>query len=367
MGESIVFQDQLLATKFFPPSSTLGLVSRPHLLALLARSLECSLTLVSAPAGFGKTTLLSSWVQSLPTERLRIAWVSLDEEDNEVALFWRYVLTALDRELPGMCTELVSYLQTQQAPALHSVLQTLINRLSEQSVQFLLILDDYHLVNVQAIHRSLTYLLEHLPAQFHLILATRADPPLPLSLLRTRGRLLEVRTEHLRCRPDEVMALPKHYVTASRKRSLAFVPLLHHRASQWYTQHGRLNEAIAHAITAQQWQWAADLIEQASTRIWGNSEHARHRRWLEQIPAEVMRSRPRLCLAYAKTLFMIAATFLILECPRRYTQAVSSSCFTVDRPRTGTFGSALPFRSHINSPGILRPAVATLQDDQLYA
>src|SRR5690348_12415364 len=78
MGESIVFQDQLLATKFFTPSSTPGLVSRPHLLALLARSLECALTLVSAPAGFGKTTLLSSWVQSLPTEHLRIAWVSLD-------------------------------------------------------------------------------------------------------------------------------------------------------------------------------------------------------------------------------------------------------------------------------------------------
>jgi LuxR family maltose regulon positive regulatory protein len=87
----------------------------------------------------------------------------------------------------------------------------------------------------------------------------------------------------------------------------AFVPLLHHRASQWYAQHGRLNEAIAHAITAQLWQWAASLIEQASTRIWGNSDHAILRRRLEQLPASVVRSRPRLCLAYAKTLFMIAS------------------------------------------------------------
>jgi len=87
----------------------------------------------------------------------------------------------------------------------------------------------------------------------------------------------------------------------------AFVPILHHRASQWYAQHGRLNEAISHAITAQEWQWAADLIEQVYPRIWGNSEHAMLRRWLEKLPAEVMRSRPRLSLAYAKTLFMVSS------------------------------------------------------------
>ncbi len=86
----------------------------------------------------------------------------------------------------------------------------------------------------------------------------------------------------------------------------ALVPILHYRASQWYARHGRLNEAIAHAITAQEWQWAADLIEQVYALIWGNSEHAMLRRWLEKLPAEVMRSRPRLCLAYAKTLFMVA-------------------------------------------------------------
>ena len=212
MDESPLFNDQLLATKFFIPSSSHTLIPRPRLIELLNMSLACPLTLISAPAGFGKTTLLSTWVQSLPPEHPRIAWVSLDEGDNEPVQFWMYVLTALDSHQPGLCTQLVTYLQTQQAPPLHSVLQTLINRLADQYEQFLLILDDYHLITEQAIHTSLTYLVEHLPPQLHLILATRADPPLPLSLLRARGYLLEVRTDELRCSPEEVMAFLKKTV-----------------------------------------------------------------------------------------------------------------------------------------------------------
>jgi ATP/maltotriose-dependent transcriptional regulator MalT len=434
MDESPLFHDQLLATKFFIPSSSHALIPRPRLIELLNMGLKYPLTLVSAPAGFGKTTLLSTWALSLPPERLRTAWVSLDEGDNEPVLFWMYVLTALDSQQPGLCTQLITYLQTQQTPPLHSVLQTLINRIAEQPKSFLLILDDYHLITEQAIHTSLTYLVEYLPPQLHLILATRADPPLPISLLRARGHLLEVRTDTLRCNPDEVMAfleksagiqlsqdmsiavttrtegwlvglqllslsLQEHadsgdfleevsggqrYIfdylieevfqsqsttvqtfllhTSILKRLSAslcdtileqkgsqqmleqleranlfivsldtqrrwyryhalfsqalqhwleqtqptLVPILHYRASHWYAQHGLLNEAISYAITAQQWQWTADLIEQVYALIWGNSEHAMLRRWLEKLPAEVMRSRPRLCLAYAKTLFMVA-------------------------------------------------------------
>jgi len=182
MDQSL-FHDQLLATKFFIPSSLHALIPRPRLIELLNMSLERPLTLVSASAGFGKTTLLSIWIQSLPSERPRIAWVSLDGGDNESTLFWLYVLTALDRELPGLCTQLVTYLQTQQAPPLRSVLQTLINRLAGQSEQLLLILDDYHLVTEQAIHTSLTYLVEHLPPQLHLILVTR---PTTLTAASTR-------------------------------------------------------------------------------------------------------------------------------------------------------------------------------------
>ena len=206
MDESPLFQDQLLATKFFIPSSSQALISRPRLIELLNLSLEYPLTLVSAPTGFGKTTLLSTWILSLQPEHPQIAWVSLDEGDNEPVLFWMYVLTALDGQQPGLCTQLIKYLQTQQVPPLRSVLQMLINRIAEQLESFLLILDDYHLITEQAIHTNLAYLVEHIPPQLHLILATRADPPLPISLLRARGRLLEVRTDELRCNPDEVVA-----------------------------------------------------------------------------------------------------------------------------------------------------------------
>ena len=129
MDESPLFHDQLLATKFFIPSSSHALIPRPRLIELLNTSLECPLTLVSAPAGFGKTTLLSAWVQSLPPERPQVAWVSLDEGDNDPVQFWAYALTALDRQQPGLCTPLLTYLQTQQAPPLRSVLQALINAL----------------------------------------------------------------------------------------------------------------------------------------------------------------------------------------------------------------------------------------------
>src|SRR5689334_9474636 len=151
MDESAALEDQLLATKFFIPASSHALIMRPRLLTLLTRSFEYPLTLISAPAGFGKTTLLSNWVQSLPPERARVAWVSLDEGDNEPVLFWRYVLTALDRAQPGLCTELLTYLETQQAPPLRSVLQALINRVAGQTEQVLLILADYHLLTEPAI------------------------------------------------------------------------------------------------------------------------------------------------------------------------------------------------------------------------
>ena len=150
--------DQLLATKFFVPSSPHVLVSRPRLSTLLDEGLQRSLTVVSAPAGFGKTTLLSAWVQTLPKEATRVAWVSLDEQDNDLVRFWMYVFTALDRLQPGMCSEFVAYLRTQQAPSMQYLLTALINRLAEHPERWLLVLDDFHLVTEQTIHASLTYL-----------------------------------------------------------------------------------------------------------------------------------------------------------------------------------------------------------------
>src|SRR5579872_6297614 len=119
MDEAALFHDQLLATKFFVPSSSHPLIPRPHLTTLLIQGLRRKLTLISAPAGFGKTTLLSAWVQSLPQqtpEAAQVAWLSLDEDDNEPVLFWTYALTALDTQQSGLCTELLAYLQAQQRP-----------------------------------------------------------------------------------------------------------------------------------------------------------------------------------------------------------------------------------------------------------
>lgn len=214
MVEPKLFHDQLLATKFFLPSSSHPLLPRPHLTSLLNEGLRRKLIFISAPAGFGKTTLVSAWVQSFSQhtpEAPYVAWVSLDESDNDPVQFWAYALTALDRQQPGLCTPLLGYLRTQQAPTppLRYVLQALINALVSRTEQFLLVLDDYHLITEPEIHSSLTYLVEHLPPQLHLILATRADPPLPLSLLRARGEVLEVRTNQLRCTPEEVMAFFK--------------------------------------------------------------------------------------------------------------------------------------------------------------
>ena len=200
------FVDQLLSTKFFIPASSHVLVARPRLFSLLDEGLQRSLTLVSAPAGFGKTTLLSSWVQTLPHRAIdvaSVAWVSLDEQDNDPVRFWMYVFTALDRLQPGMCSEFVAYLRTQQVSPIQYLLTVLINRLAERPERWLLVLDDFHLLTEPTIHTSLTYLVEHLPAQLRITLASRSDPPLPLARLRARGQLLEVRAEQLRATNEE--------------------------------------------------------------------------------------------------------------------------------------------------------------------
>ena len=203
---TLLIESQLLATKFFVPVTPGTLISRPRLNALLHQSLERPLTLISAPAGFGKTTLLSSWEQSLPASHSLVAWVSLDEGDDEPRLFWTYVLAALDMQEPELFTPLLKYLQSPQAPPLMYILTILINLLMDTAQHFVLILDDYHVITEQEIHNTLTYLIEHLPSQMHIILATRTDPPLPLPQLRARRQMLEVRADQLRCTAEETRA-----------------------------------------------------------------------------------------------------------------------------------------------------------------
>ncbi|HEY4036625.1 MAG TPA: LuxR C-terminal-related transcriptional regulator, partial [Ktedonobacteraceae bacterium] len=403
-------------------------------------SLKQPLTLVSAPAGFGKTTLLAAWAQSLQARNPQLCWLSLDEEDNDPRLFWTYILTALNRQLPDRFTPLLMQLQSPQPPPFKYILTAMINLIVESSEHFLLILDDYHLITEQEVHTTLSYLVEHLPPQFHIILATRTDPPLPLSLLRTRQQMLEVRTDELRCTteeteaffhemmgihlPDETiqqvttrtegwlvglrllaLSLPEHadpttlleeisgdqryildYLTQEvlrrqptevqtfllstsileqlnaslcdaimqqhgsqqilqrleqanlfvvsldnkrqwyryhalfaqalhyclEQRSADLVSTLHYRASLWYAEHNFPTQAILHALSAHQWQWAADLIERLPSLLSfseGTNEHklVMLRQWLELLPAEVVGSRPHLCLACAQILWAVTS------------------------------------------------------------
>jgi LuxR family maltose regulon positive regulatory protein len=236
MNPSLIIQNQLLATKFFVPVTSGPLIWRSRLASLLDTSLQYPLTLLSAPAGFGKTTLLSTWAQSLPATYARLAWLSLDEDDNEPQLFWTYVLSALDQQQPGRFTSLFKSLQSSQAPSLHAILTSLINLVLESPEQLVLILDDYHVITEQQVHTDLSYLVEHLPSQLHIILATRTDPPLPLPLLRTRGLLLEIRTEQLRCTAEETKAffqqvmalqLPDQTIQEVRSRTEGWLVGLH--------------------------------------------------------------------------------------------------------------------------------------------
>jgi LuxR family maltose regulon positive regulatory protein len=197
--------EQLLATKLLVPAPAHPLIRRSRLETLLNEGTRHPLTLVSAPAGFGKTSLLEGWVQSLPQEHLQVAWVSLDGGDNDAVRFWTYVLTALDRCEPGISQHALTLLRTPQAPALEYVLTTLINAVLPSTNTQVLILDDYHVISEPAIHTSLDFLIEHQPSQLRLVLLSRSDPPLKLSRLRARGRLLEVRDDDLRCSMEEAM------------------------------------------------------------------------------------------------------------------------------------------------------------------
>jgi LuxR family maltose regulon positive regulatory protein len=434
----MVIQNQLLATKFFVPVASHPLIARPRLNTLLQESLNRPLTVISTPAGFGKTMLLAAWGKSLSPSDALLGWLSLDEEDNEPVSFWIHAITALSTHQSELFTPLLKYLQSPQTPPLKHVLAGLINLLIDRPEHFVLILDDYHLITEPQIHDTLRYLVEHLPPQLHIILATRTKPPLPLSLLQTRELMLQIRVDQLRCTteetkaflqdvmgiqlPDETieeittrtegwlvglqlfsLSLPgspdpatllaelsgdQRYIldflmeevlqrqpqevqtfllstcilerfnaslcgavmqqTGSQRileqleRANLFVvsldnkrqwyryhalfaealryrlehmhadlvPILHHRASLWYAEHNQTTQAILHAFNARQWQWAAGWIEQLSilSMTWGAGKHelVLLRHWLEHLPADIIHSRPRLCLACARILWTVA-------------------------------------------------------------
>jgi len=190
----------LLRTKLYLPPPRLNLVPRSRLLERLSNALTHALTLISAPAGFGKTTLLQEWISGYD---LTLAWLSIDSGDNDAIRFWLYVLAAIQIIEPEIGKSVVTALQTPQPPPINSLLIELINEISDRSKAhatqcWLLVLDDYHLITESDVHDSLIFFLDHLPSQMHLIISTRSDPPWPLARLRARRKMIEIRTEDLR-------------------------------------------------------------------------------------------------------------------------------------------------------------------------
>jgi len=200
----------ILSTKLFIPPTRPDLVSRPRLIEQLNECAYpgCKLILISAPAGFGKTTLVSEWVRAIgkATPPTAIAWLSLDEGDNDLTRFLTYFIAALN-QAEGVEAVIgkgsLHMLQSPQLPPTEAILTPLINEITTIPHRILLVLDDYHLINAQQIHDALSFLIENIPPQMHLVIATREDPRLPLSRLRARGQLTELRAADLRFTSSE--------------------------------------------------------------------------------------------------------------------------------------------------------------------
>ena len=421
----------LLATKLYVPRRRRGVVSRPRLSERLEGGAEAKLLLVSAPAGFGKTTLLAEWLAARADDR-RAAWLSLDQSDNDPRSFWIYLIAALQAVERGVGASALGLLQSPQPPPIETILATVLNELSALADDVVLVLDDYHIVENRDIQDGMTFLLEHLPPRMHVVIASRADPALPLARLRARGELVELRAAELRFTPEEaaaylneVMGLDltardvaaleqrtegwiaalqlaalsmqgrddvagfvagfagddryivdylveevlqrqhdhvrsfllqtsvldrlsgplcdavtgqdggKAMLEALERGNLFVVPLddrrrwyryhqlfadvlrahladeqpdrvreLHRRASDWYEQNGERSEAIRHALAAEDFPKAADLLELAVPALRRTRQEATLRGWLAALPDEVLRCRPILSNVYAGALML---------------------------------------------------------------
>jgi LuxR family maltose regulon positive regulatory protein len=189
------------------------------------------LTLIAAPAGFGKTTLLAAWLTEQEQRGTAVAWLALDAADADPIRLLRYLIAALQAVLPGVGQPLLPLLSAGQLPPLATLLPLLVNDLLALPDPSILVLDDYHTIDAPAVHQALAYLLDHLPPQLHLVLATRVDPPLPLARLRARGQLTELRADDLRFSSEEAATFLREVMGLSL--SVAEVVALEGRTEGW--------------------------------------------------------------------------------------------------------------------------------------
>ena len=194
---------EILSTKLYIPRPRPNLVSRRRLTQRLTDGLDRKLTLIAAPAGFGKTSLLSEWIPQSPR---CVTWLSLDDADNDPTRFWTYVIASIGKIHPDLGQGALALLESSQTPPITSVITALINDVSAFPDAFSIVLDDYHLIDNQPTHQAMIYLIDHLPANLHVTLSTRADPPFPLARLRARNHMTEVRARSLRFTTEEAAA-----------------------------------------------------------------------------------------------------------------------------------------------------------------
>ena len=448
-GYNCSMSTPLLATKLYIPPPRLNIVLRPRQIARLNEGLHGKLTLIAAPAGFGKTTLVSEWLaartedRGLRTETVtsslspqssalstRVAWLSLDEGDSDPTRFLAYLVAALQMIAPTIGAGVVGVLQSPQPPPIEAILTALLNDITTVPDKFILVLDDYHVIDAKSVDTVLTFLLEHLPPQMHLVVTTREDPHLPLARLRVRGQLTELRAADLRFTPaeaaeflsqvmdldlsaEEVAALESRtegwiaglqlaalsmrgrddiaqfvrafagdnryigdylvdevlqrqpapvrrfllqtaildrlhgslcdavtgqergqaQLEALERGNFFVVPLddnrhwfryhhlfadvlaahlraeqpeqvstLHRRASEWYEHNGSATDAIRHALAAEDFERAADLVELAVPAMRRSRQEATMLGWLKALPDELIHCRPVLSVHYAGAL-----------------------------------------------------------------
>jgi LuxR family maltose regulon positive regulatory protein len=204
MVPDLALAASVLATKLYVPRAQPGFVPRPRLTARLDEGLARGVTLVCAPAGYGKSSLVAAWARA---SAVPVAWLSLDPGDNDPARFWRHVVAALDLASPGLTGPAAALLSVSTPPPPADLVAVLTNELAGRDGEVVLVLDDYHLIDSAELHGSLVFLLDHLPSALRVVLVGRSDPPLPLARLRARGQLAEVRAADLRFTVPEATAL----------------------------------------------------------------------------------------------------------------------------------------------------------------